>query len=330
MKASTIRLGTWLAAALVASVGVWQLVLFLKERDKRLFAADAGTISQQLRAPKKQDQTLRKAIDFYDPIRKVNVRGVEPPKPIDPSKLASSAPAIQLNPLETVVELKGTLLSAPDSKLSGAFVVWKDSQISEKDKKNRVLIFEGDAFPPPYDKKYKVARIDARAMIVVDENGKEMPALKLKELTLTMTSSRPGAGESRPGGDLAAESRPSDYAPPSETTKKSETEYWVSADDAKKIADEGLDLIGREVHTAPYLDPKTKRPTGLRITLIRPNSVASKFGLKEGDVVRELNGTPIKSTSDIYTFSQENPTVKNLALSFERYGRTVTLTYVLP
>lgn len=329
MKASTIRLGTWIAAALVAGVGGWQLWLFLKERDKRLFAADVGTISQQLRAPKKQDQALRKPVEFYDPIRRVNVRGVEPPKPV-PASMAASGPVIKFNPLESVVELKGTLLSSPDSKLSGAFVTWKDSQISEKDKKSRVLIYEGDAFPPPYHNKYKVSRIDARAMFVVDEMGKELEPLKLKELTLTMTSSRPGAGESRPGGDLAAESRPADYAPPTETTKKSETEYWVSADDAKKIADEGLDLIGREVHTAPYLDPKTKRPAGLRITLIRPNSVASKFGLKEGDVVRELNGTAIKSTSDIYTFSQENPTVKNLALSFERYGRTVTLNYVLP
>lgn len=330
MKASTIRLATWLAATCVAGVGVWQLVQFLKERDQRLFAADRSAIDAQLRAPKKQDQALRKAVEFYDPIARANVRGVEPPKPVTAADLASTAPKVALNPVADVVDVRGTRVYAPDAKLSAAFMVWKDPNISEKDKRNRVLLFEGEAFPPPYQDKYHVARIEVGKVVVVDDKGSEFP-LVVKELTTGRGANGSGGGaDSRAAVDDDPASRPAGYEAPEETTKKSENEFWISASDAKEIEEKGLDLVGREVQTAPYLDPKTKRPTGLRVTLIRPNSIVSKLGLKEGDVVKEVNGTPIKSTSDLYTFSQEHPTVRTVLLTVERYGRLVTIQYVLP
>ncbi|HKE01836.1 MAG TPA: PDZ domain-containing protein, partial [Planctomycetota bacterium] len=145
--------------------------------------------------------------------------------------------------------------------------------------------------------------------------------------TSSPLTSRSGGG---PGGASGSSDRPAGYAVPAETKEANPHEWWLSQGDREYLETHGTDLLGREVQTAPYIDPKTRCPEALRVTVVRPGSMASKLGLREGDLVRAVNGTKIRSTSDVYGFAHDHPDVKSVDVTVERFGRPITLTYVLP
>jgi PDZ domain-containing protein len=327
MKASTMRAVTWTATAIVGAAGLSQGVLFWVHSKERLYAAQPGEIRQGLRETSKGQVVVRRKVDDYYAIKDVNVSGVAPAPEVAESQPASS-PATVFNPLDKILSLRGTQVHETDPALSAAWVSWIDPQIADSVRQRRNVLREGDAFPEPYRSKWELRKIEVKRALFFNKDEAKEYVQKVPEFESAPTTSRPAGGS----GVASAESssRPAGYGVPAETKKVSETELWLSQRDYEDLERNGLEMMGREVQTAAYLDPKTRRPAGLRVTVIRPNSVASRFGLKEGDIVKELNGSAIRSTSDVYAYAQEHPGVKSVQLSIERYGRPITITYVLP
>ncbi len=331
MKASTTR---WIlngATAVVAVLMVLQFWDYWKNKGVRLGIEDSATIRKRLRVSPEKTKELVRHWTFYEAIQSVNVTGIPPKVELPPDEKPPEQPKVQVNPLEQVLAIIGTYIDGGDPAKSQVLVRWKDSQISEKDQAKVVALTVGDWLPKPYDSKYRLDRVQiARAVFVTDE-GKEL-YLRVPE----MQGFKIGDQVPGPVGPVAqhpygpASVRPSDYTEPAQTREVSPNSFWVSRDDATTIESKGLEMLGREVQTAPYLDPKTRRPAGLRVTLVRPDSIPSKLGVREGDVVRDLNGAPIRSTSDVYAYAKANPGVRQVVITVERFGRPVALTYVLP
>ena len=80
-----------------------------------------------------------------------------------------------------------------------------------------------------------------------------------------------------------------------------------------------------EVRISPNM---TKgKPDGLALTYIKQGSMFMKLGLKNGDVITGLNGKPINSPEDAFSFYKSLETGSDISLSIRRDGKTETINY---
>jgi len=66
---------------------------------------------------------------------------------------------------------------------------------------------------------------------------------------------------------------------------------------------------------------------GLAISRIRRGSIFSKLGLRNGDVVQEVNGNPLNSPEDILSLYEKLKSGDEASLQVTRRGRPRTLNY---
>ena len=64
---------------------------------------------------------------------------------------------------------------------------------------------------------------------------------------------------------------------------------------------------------------------GFRLFQFEPNSIFQKLGIKEGDVVREINGVPLNNVARTIQFLNGLRSEGNVQVSVVRNGAPVTL-----
>lgn len=330
MKASTLRILLWLVFLPIAAFCVWQFVDFVfMGGQAQLKIPTQKEISNSLKSTPKPVEQIRRQADFYKPIADVNISGVPPKKAeaLTESRPVEKVEAIKINPLKEVLAIRGVRVDGDSPADSLAFVLWKDTQISADDRK-KLILREGQMLPKPYHEKFKVKTVRVDSVVFLDVIKKEDVILEVPKLKTVGAVGLGGiAGTaSQPAGVP----RRANYTIPTESVRKSEMEYWVSPADHKEMQEKGLEMIGRDIQAVTYLDPKTRRPVGLKVSKMRPDSLASKLGIKENDIVREIGGIPMRSTADVYEYAKQNPDVKEVVISIERFGRMIPVTYVLP
>ncbi|MFN0206139.1 MAG: PDZ domain-containing protein [Planctomycetota bacterium] len=334
MKASSIRLLLWGILLPVAGFCAWQFVTFvaLGGKEARTKVKSVNDIRTGLKSTQKPVEQMKRTIDSYEAFEKVNISGV-PPKKDEPEGPASAPVVVgpKINPLDTVLGIRGTRVDPDSPQDSAAFVYWKDQQISKEDQKKTTLR-EGAWLPKPYEKKYRIQKIQIDRVTFLDDKDEVIelliPKMKAAGILPGMVASRPAGATG--GTDTTKNLVPSNYKKPELTRKITDNEYWLSDKDQAELNERGLEIIGRDVHASTYLNPKTKRPDGLRVTQIRPDSMPQKLGLRENDVVKEVNGVSIKSTADVYEYAKQHPNEKRVIVNVERFGRIISVSYVLP
>lgn len=97
----------------------------------------------------------------------------------------------------------------------------------------------------------------------------------------------------------------------------------------KQLVGESIDDMGeltRQIKIRPHFTQGES--DGLMVYGIRPNSVFMQIGLKNGDIIREINGTPILSPEDVLTFyTQIKETEGDAKLILFRRGKVKELFY---
>ena len=66
---------------------------------------------------------------------------------------------------------------------------------------------------------------------------------------------------------------------------------------------------------------------GLSISRIRPNSIFTKLGLRNGDVVQAIDETPIQSPDDILSLYEKIKSGSNISIQINRRGKQQTINY---
>lgn len=72
---------------------------------------------------------------------------------------------------------------------------------------------------------------------------------------------------------------------------------------------------------------KGGRADGFRLSQIKPNSLFTKMGFRNGDIVHKINNRSIKSTNDMISLYQHLRSGEEIALEITRRGRKETLKY---
>lgn len=96
--------------------------------------------------------------------------------------------------------------------------------------------------------------------------------------------------------------------------------------DQKEVDDalQNLDKLAAQVRIVPNF--KGGRPAGMKVLSIRPGSIASKLGIRRGDVLEKVNGQELDIRRGMELFSSMKD-MRNFSLDVTRGGKSMTLEY---
>jgi len=83
--------------------------------------------------------------------------------------------------------------------------------------------------------------------------------------------------------------------------------------------------FGRQARIVPYMQDGVV--TGFKLFAIRPNTLYSKLGIKNGDVILEINGVKMTNPEDALKVYQEVKDAKTVTMEILRRGKSKTLKY---
>ncbi|MBA2557780.1 MAG: PDZ domain-containing protein [Chloroflexi bacterium] len=141
--------------------------------------------------------------------------------------------------------------------------------------------FEGDEREPETVKVNDPA--DSPSWIVVAEPGQEVRAARSGGIPTGDRSLAFGARTTRVGDDL----------------------FRLGLEDMDAIGNNYPAIISDEIGYQRYVDPRTKE-TGILLTKVKPGGMAARHGVKEGDVIKSINGHPVGSPQEAITFVKNN------------------------
>jgi len=147
--------------------------------------------------------------------------------------------------------------------------------------------------------------------------GKVILSVEDRDEILTMEESAKRSREEAPVASRtrSSPSRPGRTGSRTVTVRRSDVE--ASLGDINKLM--------TEVRVRPHY--KDGQPDGLAISRIKAGSFFSKLGLRDGDVVQEINGSGIKSPDDILGLYQQLKSGSEVGLQIDRRGRQETINY---
>ena len=109
-------------------------------------------------------------------------------------------------------------------------------------------------------------------------------------------------------------------------TKVSETQYNVD----RKEVDNALSNLS-QVATQARIVPSFKngKPNGFKMFSIKPGSIYSKIGLKNGDVIQKINGYEMNSPDKALELYQKLKDASSVSVELQRRGQTTNMTYAI-
>lgn len=122
-------------------------------------------------------------------------------------------------------------------------------------------------------------------------------------------------------GQTGTQSRP---AQASRLVSESEQEFSINRDRVEDaLADVGN--LMRQVRVRPYFEDGN--PEGVLLSGVRRNSIFEDMGLQSGDVIKGINGNPIRSVDDAMELYQGLRSEREVQVQIQRDGSIQTISY---
>jgi hypothetical protein len=113
---------------------------------------------------------------------------------------------------------------------------------------------------------------------------------------------------------------------PARTLELGPNRFRVGSEDGRYINENYLDILSREVRHKSHFNRKKGRMEGIEITEVAPGSIAAQHGVKSGDVIVSVNGTPVNSVQEAISYAKNNAdiySVWTIVVSNAGYERTI-------
>jgi len=92
-------------------------------------------------------------------------------------------------------------------------------------------------------------------------------------------------------------------------------------------ATQNINQLLREVQVRPHFEKG--KPDGLMLSRIKPNSIFRKMGLRNGDILRAVNGEPLVSVDSALNLYERLKSSDEVKVEIKRRGRLQTIEYRL-
>lgn len=246
--------------------------------------------------------------------RDVTARSDKPQAADKRSPFSQYAPAINRNlfgaaqePVSDKEQLKIQELERTSLKVALLGTVSGDTEaasaiIEDKVKKKQALYKEGDEIQD--------------ATIVKILRGKVVLRVQDKNEILTMEE------EQAPSGARTLLSPRS--SPPASASSATSTKITLESAVVKKSLENLTDLLSQVRVRPHYQDGKAD---GLLLSQVKPNTIFTKLGLQNGDIIQSVDGKQIGNPDEIMGFYEELKTGAPVSLDIMRRGKKSTLTY---
>jgi general secretion pathway protein C len=104
--------------------------------------------------------------------------------------------------------------------------------------------------------------------------------------------------------------------------------FTISRDTLNKYINNIGDVL-QQARAVPNRDPNTGEINGFRLLFIKPDSIFSQLGLKQGDLLKSVNGSPVTSIQKAMEMYQGLKGANNIAVQFEREGKSEEFNYTV-
>jgi general secretion pathway protein C len=196
-----------------------------------------------------------------------------------------------------------------DLKLWGTVTLSKDPQgdyavIEDRKQRRQQLYRVGDSV------QNAVVKAILRQKIVLSVNGKD-EVLTMEEAQANRPATPPRLASA------AASPRPV-------SAKPVESEMVLD----RKTVTSAMDDLGSlmsQVRVRPHFE--NGRPAGLALISVKPNSIFQKMGIRNGDVLQQVEGNDIRSVDDVVKLYQQLGSGGSVTLQIKRRGRLQDVTY---
>lgn len=98
----------------------------------------------------------------------------------------------------------------------------------------------------------------------------------------------------------------------------------INREEVQKAA-ENIQELMRQVRIRPHFEQG--KPAGLMLSAVRPDSLFTQMGLQSGDVLKSIDGNPIRSMNDVLKFYEQLGTADALAIEVKRGGTQLNIQY---
>jgi general secretion pathway protein C len=88
-----------------------------------------------------------------------------------------------------------------------------------------------------------------------------------------------------------------------------------------------LSRLVQQARTAPYTE--NGRPAGIKVVAIEDGSLFAELGLRADDVIRAVNGAPVRTTEEALQAYESVRFSRSYAIGVVRAGREMTLNYTI-
>ena len=133
----------------------------------------------------------------------------------------------------------------------------------------------------------------------------------------------PRAPVGRPSA-VASKRQKDDGNKESGIAKVSETEYTIEQEEINDVMG-NLSKVATQARIVPSF--KNGKPNGFKLFSIKPGSLYTKIGLRNGDVVQRINGYDMDSPDKALEVYQKLQDSKSITVEIQRRGKPMTMSY---
>lgn len=339
MNISTIQNLLWVGS--LACAGYLGYVLYefrLPENQAKLLRLEndffRGALEEGIEVPEPE---IHMEYDF--PVVKrlfheMSWSGEEPKAPVVPVETEERPTVVTVRPIADLLEVVYVRAAAFDPTLSQALVSYKDSGLARTagDDNGMGELYVEDRLASPHDYAFVQDILPEGILFGFDDEDREAELVAPPVIEDGIRIVKAG-----PDGAILPVDAPRigvlpDAPPyrPAETVAVGRNEYLIGTDDAREAGENYAALIAQVRHRR-YRDPSTGQYSGIQIQDVPPGSFAAKHGLKSGDVIKSINGTPVSSSQEAIQFAKNNADTYSVwEIVIENKGAERTVTYEVP
>ena len=145
----------------------------------------------------------------------------------------------------------------------------------------------------------------------------------LEKCTMEDNKKAPRAPVGRPSA-VASKGQKDDGDKESGIAKVSETEYTIEQEEINDVMG-NLSKVATQARIVPSF--KNGKPNGFKLFSIKPGSLYTKIGLRNGDVVQRINGYDMDSPDKALEVYQKLQDSKSITVEIQRRGKPMTMSY---
>jgi hypothetical protein len=335
MSIATLKALIWAASAAVFGYLGWFVYTWTVEgqQEERMRSRAPTELMKRVLDEVPEPEPPRTALVDYDAVvanfHELNWTGREAPRPAPAPAPVQEEPAAKPRP-EVAKLLRVLYVQVDESKPESSITVvqYENAQLTAA-QRTPVDLKVGDRLHRPFEI-VRVHAIKPEGVEFVAEGYEEDPP----ELVRTWSNFGPGIrfvgeeGFQMPTVAQIPRAPERIVGRPERTVERRPGLFVLGERDMETFERDHLAILSNEVRHRQYRDPRTRQWGGIEVLEVAPGSLVAQHGVKSGDVIKSINGSPVNSVQEAISYVKNNQKLYNVwEVVVANAGKERTLTF---